>query len=1265
MLALTLLLMATPLEDAESAFLAGRVDESVAAAERAVSAGGEELAASLDLLAVIHASARRWDAASAASARSVALAGDGKLGVDLQLQVLNNALYIHTHVPRSAKDESAQKKARAIEDSLFAAYRNVRWSDREVFPGVRAWLNWHLWPGGELSPYRPVFAGPLAGADLAMEDAIWEEHPTAAMRLARGGWAIVDAKLPSEDPRRGSYLDLLAAALQKAGEQEKADETYRSALALVEGKTGFEKTAAFLHRGYGTYLAARERYPDAETHFSRAVDDYRKILGEKSPALASCHRDRADARARQGKLADAIADVRAAREIDSPGAKVDPWNDPLIARLLSLQGRHTDAQVLLERVVDPKAPDYLGDVILTDALDELAQTHAARGKLLDARNTIERARIAGEKKLTKFLSDSLGTHGETELLEELAGMADRTDLAVWLAWKAGGADGARSAFTSVLRTKGRALDVLSLSAGTLRGVLDPEAKAKVSELREAEAALSAASMHPPRNAEEGAKNERLQERIRNLQSSLFRTASKYGAELAALGPDEVRLALPKDAALVEVYDYRAFDPKAARPQDRFGARRYAAWVLRADGSVAQVDLGEAGPLEKEAAAFRVALANPRSTNHAALARSLDERVMRPVRALLGDATRLIVAPSGALNSVPFAALLDERGVALLERFEIEYAGTGRDLLREAQPSRDAPLVLGDPAYATAGATPAAAATQWAPLPGTRGEAESVAAMLPDARLVQGAAATEAAVKALRGPRVLHLATHGFFLGETGSGTGARGGVALVGKPIGQTKHGNPLLRSGLALAGANALQSGSDDGILTALEAAGLDLVGTDLVVLSACETALGEIRGGEGVFGLRRALTLAGAENLVMSLWKVDDLATRDLMKAYYGNLTAGGGRISGLRVAALEMRKDPARQHPYYWAAFIASGRRDPLGTAEAPTAVAAKADPRVAGPRTLTKIRWKEKVPAPCYAGPVIADGVAVLGCEDGSLIAFDATTGKRRWLVSVPGEEVRSDPAIADGTVFAATRRGNLLAVDLASGAIRWKAHVPGWLDTSPVVDGDAVIAGSTNGSAGSIRAFAKKDGAILWRSDAPSFMHADLVVLGPTVYAASSSIDSGELFALDRATGKELWREKAGLVHRLFAERGHLLFSSRGTVTAVDVATRKRTTLFDTKGSGVMSVAGGRLAESTGGSIVVHDLANGRLLWRLQLEESGQLALTADRLYLAEDGGTLRCFELGGSGASTLTLQGDATTAPVAADGRVYVATDAGWLYAAE
>jgi CHAT domain-containing protein len=183
-------------------------------------------------------------------------------------------------------------------------------------------------------------------------------------------------------------------------------------------------------------------------------------------------------------------------------------------------------------------------------------------------------------------------------------------------------------------------------------------------------------------------------------------------------------------------------------------------------------------------------------------------------------------------------------------------------------------------------------------------------------------ATEANIKAVKGPTLMHIATHGYFLADTQS-AGSAMGVDL------DNAKNNPLLRSGLILAGAPDpnkeeqavdLQS-NDNGILTAYEAMNLNLEGTDLIVLSACETGLGEVKAGEGVYGLQRSFLVAGANALIMSLWKVDDEATQMLMTNFYSNWTKTGNKLKAFKQAQLQLMAK--YKEPYYWGAFVMMGQ------------------------------------------------------------------------------------------------------------------------------------------------------------------------------------------------------------------------------------------------------------------------------------------------------------------------------------------------------
>jgi CHAT domain-containing protein len=228
-----------------------------------------------------------------------------------------------------------------------------------------------------------------------------------------------------------------------------------------------------------------------------------------------------------------------------------------------------------------------------------------------------------------------------------------------------------------------------------------------------------------------------------------------------------------------------------------------------------------------------------------------------------------------------------------------------------------------------------ASTVFAPLAGTMTEVEDVAELSANdegatLRLTGVEASEEAFKRNAPGKRVLHLATHGFFvagrcpsaLDPTGSSwrPEARGEIAGAGD--------NPLLLCGLALAGANgrAARGKSEDGMLTAYEVASIDLAGVEWVVLSACETALGDVRAGEGVLGLRRAFQTAGAATIVVSLWRVDDLSTLEWMRGLYASRLAGLSTAEAVRRASVAMitarRGEGRTTHPHAWGAFVAAG-------------------------------------------------------------------------------------------------------------------------------------------------------------------------------------------------------------------------------------------------------------------------------------------------------------------------------------------------------
>jgi CHAT domain-containing protein len=217
-----------------------------------------------------------------------------------------------------------------------------------------------------------------------------------------------------------------------------------------------------------------------------------------------------------------------------------------------------------------------------------------------------------------------------------------------------------------------------------------------------------------------------------------------------------------------------------------------------------------------------------------------------------------------------------------------------------------------------------------PLPGTQAELDAIHDLIKrqnwQVEVYTQERALEEAVKRVQSPRVVHLATHGFFLPDQEPPQRGLPGDAPPARE-------EPMVRSGLYFAGANRTLAGPvspgglEDGVLTAYEAMGLNLQGTELVVLSACQTGLGRVKNGEGVFGLRRALQVAGAEAVLMSLWSVPDQETQELMTLFYKKWLSGKSKHEALRESQLELRAKVKQRYgqdlPFYWGAFILVGR------------------------------------------------------------------------------------------------------------------------------------------------------------------------------------------------------------------------------------------------------------------------------------------------------------------------------------------------------
>jgi CHAT domain-containing protein/Tfp pilus assembly protein PilF len=842
--------------------------------ERTSGSNSPALASALNELAIVYFGQADYASAEPLLRRALAIR-ETALGPDdlMTAQVINNLAQVLQERGNYADTEPLLLRSLAI-------YEKVRGPDH---PDVALALNNLAGLYRLMGNYRR--AEPLYQRALDIrEKTVGSEHPLVAVALNNFGLLY-----------------------QQEGDLKKARPLLERSLAIRERTLGPDHVD--VGRALNNLAVVSQEEGDlvsAEQLYLRAIANYEKAYGRIHPLVGQ-----------------ALNNLAVVYLLKGEYAKAGPlYEEALSIRRTTLGPRHPE----MNRALTSQAI-YFDVIGKRDAALEL------QGEATEA--------------IDYNLTLILATGSEAQKLRYMENFTDDTDITVSMHRQSAPASAAaaRLALTTLLRRKGRVLDAVSDTQQTLRNRLSADDRAVLDRLSAARGQLATMVLRGPGRQDPAAfaaDSKRLEENIEQLERDVSARSAEYRSQSQPVTIEAVRAALPADSALVEIALYRPFNNRVAQRDKRFAAPRYVAYVLRKTGDPWSVELGEAELVDRRVDVLRRALRNPASANTRTAARALYQRVLTPLAPGIEGTRRLLISPDGALNLVPFAALLDANGRYAIETYEISYLTSGRDLLRfQVQASESArPLVVANPQFGNTpvdgSAAPSArgvdlSRARFKPLAGTAAEANALRNLLPGAEVLTGGDATESAVKSAHGPRVLHLATHGFFLGSDQRGSASSGRylvqtAATDAAPAASIE--NPLLRSGLAFAGANQRDGGhGDDGILTALEASSLDLWGTRMAVLSACETGLGETRRGDGVYGLRRALVMAGAESQVMSLWQVSDEGTRALMTAFYTRLKAGEPRSAALRRVQLEMLRSPTRKHPYYWASFILSGADGPI--------------------------------------------------------------------------------------------------------------------------------------------------------------------------------------------------------------------------------------------------------------------------------------------------------------------------------------------------
>ncbi|HEY7726865.1 MAG TPA: CHAT domain-containing tetratricopeptide repeat protein [Candidatus Eisenbacteria bacterium] len=970
---------------------AGKREEAERLARRSVTiyerSGGADslpLARALQLWANVRVDQAEYTAARAIYDRSIAIR-EKLLGADHpEVATGLNALAILLR--RMGEYEEAR---RVHERAIRIRERSLPPDDPDLAWSLNNYAN-VLFDLGEISATKPIHERVLA---MRLRT-LGPDHPDVAFsynnlantlhalgdfagarRMLEASLRIREATLGTDHVDVAQSLNNLAYLLRDAGDYEEARALYERSLAIRERARGtrhpdvtitLDRLAQVL-ADLGDLEGARRGLERSLSINRTAFGDDHTETAETMSVLAGVEAARGDTARAEALYERAIEINLRLREERSPN-QLHNYNG--LAGLRIGRGRAAETCSLLQRSLALYREEGL------DATPDAAWSWASLGEAL------ARSGRPGEALEAALRAEDIGcahlrltarSIEEPLALRYAATRPGGRDIALTLledersdpVWRA-------RVWDAVIHARAAVVDELAGRQRSSAAVADPAARAlsdSLARVRErlARLVLSGSRDMPP---ERYSALVQAAGRVKvEIERELAERSAAFRIEEATrvAGVAEVSAALPRGAALVAYVAYRG---TALRVTDREGELRYGAFVIRGNPSpVTYHSLGPAAAIDSAANAWRnEASRRPSPTRRAAaerrcllLGQRLRALVWDPIHAEIEGAKLVLVVPDGVLQRVPLAALpAPGEGYLVQSEPPIQILPAERDLLnleRETPGGRGV-LALGGPDFdARVGPAPirrparmretersgpgaewsadcreSALALRFGPLPGARQEAIEIArrwgrgeetVVLVDER------ATEEAVKEIApGRRVVHLATHGFFLRPLCPPRvpSAPGGPAARDVRVAS----DPLLRAGLALAGANGRRRPDavpEDGLLTAEEIAGLDLRGVEWVVLSACETGAGHEHVSEGLLGLRRAFQSAGARSVISSMWRVDDAWTLRWMRSLYQARFEGGlSTAEAVRRAAIQVLEASDEQtgstHPYVWGAFVAAG-------------------------------------------------------------------------------------------------------------------------------------------------------------------------------------------------------------------------------------------------------------------------------------------------------------------------------------------------------
>ena len=806
---------------------------------------------------------------------------------------------------------------------------------------------------------------------------------TAARAYYEEALTIIRNVRGEEHPSTLQTLNNLGVLLQDLGDYAAAGRYHSQTLAIRKKVLGEHADTAQSLVNVGGVHHLQKDYAAARTYYDEALAMVRKVLGEEHPealhmlnVLAVLLHEQGDYDAARKHALQALSIREKVLGQEHPATAESLYN---VAWLHHDLGDRAAARTYYERsVASFMATSGEGDIKALKAIANFGLLEATDGDWPKAIELTDRVRRQWRTNLSHLL---VGMSPKEQLSflaqdyhfhQSLAIGVERRDhlsaVAASAAW--------------LINGKGMSQESLAARQLLTRDLRDPKSKQTAQQLLESRRKLANLVVAMPKPGQEDARKEEI-ERLTQQEQRLGRQLAQLVGQPANTGAwielDEIRQALSAEEALINIARFKPFDLKSERKgiDDRWQPARYAAWVVPpvGQGEVRIVDLGAAEEIDQLVEQARQAIGEAGKQDgpirqegevvaEEQLRETLDQvslRIWQPLADQLPAASkRLILSPDGALWLLPWSAIPLGEDKYLVEDYSLRFAISGRELAApEGKSESKRSLLFADPAFnlspekiraavqaifrnlrfdedAHRGLVSQSALGRVPQLPNTLLEAQAIS---PSVEAMTGREpiqylgpyALESVVKRVKSPQVMVLSTHGYFLSDQQvnqtddvaqtPGTRSASLLTTEGKPL-----ENPLLRCGLLLAGCNQPPVGRDDGILTGMEIVGIDLRGTDLVVLSACETGVGEVRTGEGVAGLRQAFQLAGAKAVVSTLWQVPDRDSAVIMKDFFENLAADQNQAEALRNSQLERIESRRRRygaaHPFFWAAWTTTG-------------------------------------------------------------------------------------------------------------------------------------------------------------------------------------------------------------------------------------------------------------------------------------------------------------------------------------------------------